>query len=301
MGGGSWTTSNYVSYSNTLGRATTKSTTGTITLDSSLNASQIYKSVRLDSMLNPLNVTRECLDSDEHPETIPVILALDVTGSMGAAAAEVAKKLNEIMTELYKSNEVKDVEFCIMAIGDFAYDNAPLQVSQFESDIRIAEQLDKVWFERGGGGNHSESYTAAWYFGVNHCRLDCWNRGKKGIIITLGDEELNPYLPKYKVKEFIGDNVQDDIETKTLYEQAKEKFDIYHLAVDDNETSWRSYSREAVSTFKQYLDDEHFKIVTLDNLSKTISDIIINSQTTEFLVNSTAASSTIENVDGISW
>lgn len=301
MGGGSWTTQNYVSYSNALGRATTTSATGTITLDCSLNASQIYKSIRLDSMLSPLNVTRECLDSDEHPETIPVILALDVTGSMGAAAAEVAKKLNEIMTELYKSNEIKDVEFCIMAIGDFAYDNAPLQVSQFESDIRIAEQLDKVWFERGGGGNHSESYTAAWYFGVNHCKLDCWNRGKKGIIITLGDEELNPYLPKYKVKEFIGDNIQSDIETKALYEQAKEKFDIYHLAVDDNETSWRSYSREAVPTFKQYLDDEHFKIVTLDNLSKTISDIIINSQTTEFLVNSTAASSTIENVDGISW
>lgn len=301
MGGGSWTTTNYVSYSNALGRTTTLNTTGTTILDSSLNAFQIYKSTRLDSMLNPLNVIRECLDSDEHPETIPVILALDVTGSMGAAAAEVAKKLNEIMTELYKSDKVKDVEFCIMAIGDFAYDHAPLQVSQFESDIRIAEQLDKVWFEHGGGGNYSESYTAAWYFGLNHCKLDCWNRGKKGIIITLGDEELNPYLPKYKIKEFIGDNVQSDIKTKELYEQAKEKFDIYHLAVDDNETSWRSYCTEAIPTFKKYLDDEHFKIVTLDNLSKTISDIIINSQTTEFLVNSTEDSSIVENVDGISW
>lgn len=301
MGGGSWTTSNYVSYSKALGRATTTSTTGTITLDCSLGASQIYKSVGLDSMLNPYKVTRECLNSDEHPEILPVILALDVTGSMGAAVAEVAKKLNEIMTNLYQNENVKDVEFCIMAIGDFAYDNAPLQVSQFESDIRIAEQLDKVWFERGGGGNHSESYTAAWYFGVNHCKLDCWNRGKKGIIITLGDEELNPYLPKYKVKEFIGDNVQSDIETKALYEQAKEKFDIYHLAVDDNETSWSSYRKSAIPTFKQYLDDEHFKEVTLDSLSTTISNIIINSQTTEFLVNSTAASSTIENVDGISW
>lgn len=299
-GCGSWTTTNYVNYSNALGRTTVSNTTGTTILDSSLNVFQIYKSTRLDSMLNPLNITRECLDGDEHPETIPVILALDVTGSMGAAAAEIAKKLNEIMTELYKSDKVKDVEFCIMAIGDFAYDHAPLQVSQFESDIRIVEQLDKVWFEHGGGGNYSESYTAAWYFGLNHCKLDCWNRGKKGIIITLGDEELNPYLPKYKIKEFIGDNVQSDIKTKELYEQAKEKFDIYHLAVDDNETSWRSYCTEAIPTFKKYLDDEHFKIVTLDNLSKTISDIIINSQTTEFLVNSTEDSSTVENVDGIS-
>lgn len=297
MGGGSWTTKNYLSYSNALGRTTATNSCGTITLDASLSASQIYKSTKLDSMLNPYKVTRECLNSDEHPETLPVILALDVTGSMGAAAAEVAKKLNEIMTNLYQNENVKDVEFCIMAIGDFAYDNAPLQVSQFESDIRIAEQLDKVWFERGGGGNHSESYTAAWYFGLNHCKLDCWNKGQKGIIITLGDEELNLYLPKYRIKEYLGDNVQNDIETKTLYEQAKEKFDIYHLAVDDNETSWSSYRESAIPTFKQYLDDEHFKEVTLDSLSTTISNIIINSQTTEL----TAASSTIENVDGISW
>ena len=46
------------------------------------------------------------------------------------------------MTELYKS--VKDVEFCIMAIGDLSYDNAPIQMGQFESDIRITEQLEKV-------------------------------------------------------------------------------------------------------------------------------------------------------------
>ena len=91
--------------------------------------------------------------------------------------------------------------------------------------------------------------------------------------------------------------MQSDIETKTLYEQAKEKFDIYHLAVDDNKISWSSYRESAIPTFKQYLDDEHFKEVTLDSLSTTISNIIINSQTTEL----TAASSTIENVDGISW
>lgn len=66
MGGGSWTAKNYISYSNALGRTTALNTTGTTILDSSLNAFQIYKSTRLDSMLNPLNVTRECLDSDEH-------------------------------------------------------------------------------------------------------------------------------------------------------------------------------------------------------------------------------------------
>ena len=96
---------------------------------------------------------------------------------MGQTAVEIAKRLNEIMTKLY--GQIKDVEFMIMGIGDLAYDTYPIQASQFESDIRIAEQLDKIYFEFGGGGNWFESYTAAWYFGSRHTKLDCWNRAKK--------------------------------------------------------------------------------------------------------------------------
>lgn len=51
--------------------------------------------------------------------------------------------------------------------------------------FELPEQLDKVYFEYGGGGNGFESYSAAWYFGTHHTKLDCWNRGKRGIIITI--------------------------------------------------------------------------------------------------------------------
>lgn len=34
-------------------------------------------------------------------------------------------------------------------------------MSQFESDVRIAEVLDKIYMEHGGRGNAYESYTAA--------------------------------------------------------------------------------------------------------------------------------------------
>ena len=180
MGGGTWTRDAFTSYT-----ATTKAMN--VALDGSIltttNSTQdIFKERRLHDSLNPKNVIRECLDTEEHPNTIPIILGLDVTGSMGKAAIEVAKKLNVVMTKLYE--KVQDVEFLIMGIGDLSCDKAPIQASQFESDIRIAEQLDKIYFEFGGGGNAYESYTAAWYFGINHTRLDCWKRGKKGIIIT---------------------------------------------------------------------------------------------------------------------
>ena len=148
MGYGSWSNSTYADYSKSVGRTVTN-INGINYVDGNYSAQELYRSRQLDSVLDPKNVVRECCDSEEHPNTIPVILALDVTGSMGNTAVEVAKKLNEIMTNLYE--EVSDVQFMIMGIGDLYCDAAPIQASQFESDIRIAEQLDKIYFEGGGG------------------------------------------------------------------------------------------------------------------------------------------------------
>ena len=216
MGGGAWTTTAYTNYVTT--------TAGFSNMDDmrAADVSQLYRVHSLDSVLSPYNIMRECVDSEEHPHTIPVILALDVTGSMGGAAEAVAKQLGDIMEDLYK--KITDVEFCIMAIGDLSYDGAPIQMGQFESDVRIADQLGKVYFEGGGGGNKFESYTAAWYMGARHTKLDCWNRGKKGIIITLGDEPLNPFLPARPLTIATGDSLQGDINTVDLLAEVQEKY-----------------------------------------------------------------------------
>lgn len=266
MGSGTWTTSAFASYSTSKGLSVDAVTTS---ISGSYSAQELYKSNRLEECLNPRKVLRECCDNAEHPETIPIILALDVTGSMGDAAVEVAKNINIVMTKMYE--EVKDVEFMIMGIGDLACDDAPIQISQFESDIRIAEQLDKVYFEFGGGGNAYESYTAAWYMGARHCKLDCWNRGKRGIIITLGDEQLNPYLPKNTLSRATGDDLQADIETKELYEEASKKFDIYHIDVDHR---WRT-DPQIKKTWNTYLDDDHFKSVKINAVTDTIIEMIL--------------------------
>lgn len=271
MGSGSWSTSSFVNYSTSRGYDT--DSRGVVT--GSYSNQEMFKSRNLDSSLNPKNVIRECCDSEEHPNTLPVILALDVTGSMGKAAVEIAKKLNEIMTKLY--GQIKDVEFMIMGIGDLAYDNCPIQASQFESDIRIAEQLDKIYFEFGGGGNTWESYTAAWFFGSRHTKLDCWDRDKKGVIITIGDERLNPYLPvsgmRAKLADVTGDLLQADVETDDLYSETSEKFDIYHINVNHR----NSYDqRGIVESFSKYLDDNHFRTIDhLDDIANEIVKIVV--------------------------
>lgn len=287
MGGGSWSRKVFEDYSTTKGMRTLSD--GSLDIKSR-GAQEVYKARKLDKALNPLNVIRECRDSEEHPNTIPVILALDVTGSMGQAAVEVAAELNNIMTELYSS--VKDVEFMVMGIGDFSYDSAPLQVSQFESDIRVAEQLDKIWFEFGGGGNSYESYTAAWKFAITQTDLDCWSRGKRGIIITMGDENINPYIDADYYKEVTGVPVQGNIETVDLYKQVIEKFDVYHINVKHGQSDWVNHK-----AWKDAIGTDHYYSCDVKAVPQVIAQIVRDHEAADYTIGVDMSN----NANAISW
>ena len=285
MGGGNWTKAAYDCSVSSMG----------FTSKEDIRSSSVqafYKSKHIDKALDPKNVLRECRDSNEHPNTIPIILALDVTGSMGQTAKDCASKLDEIMDELYKS--VTDVEFLMMGIGDLAFDSAPIQASQFESDIRIFDQTSKIYFESGGGSNKYESYTAAWYFGLYCTDLDCWKRGKKGIIITIGDEMLNPYLPKDELSEVIGTSVGKLGLTDTfeLYNEASKKFDIYHIAII-NANGFRFLKRNDIHESWTKVIGQHYMEYQSFDLPEAISRIVndATNNTTGIQVTS----------DGIRW
>lgn len=269
MGGGYWKREDFARYSAGMGRSVRAD--GNLDTSGMRGAQDMYRARGLAPELDPYKVTRECCDSPEHPNTVPVILALDVTGSMGGALLKTASSLNVIMQNML--SEFTDVEFMIMGIGDLSYDRAPIQISQFESDIRIAEHLDKVWFERGGGGNSFESYTAAWYMGLYHTSLDCWKRGKKGVIITLGDEPLNPYLPAERLAQLTGDALQGDIDTRGLYRSALDKFEIFHIAVDDPGDCYRRYAVPIRQSFGKILK-KRLRVSTLDQLPQTILECL---------------------------
>lgn len=267
MGSGVWTSRAFSDYT-----VKTMSMSSDDYANASFSAQDLYKARKLESVLDPMNVRRQCCDSEEHPNTVPVILGLDVTGSMGDAAVKVAQKLNGIMTNIYSDESVKDIEFCVMGIGDTYCDYAPIQISQFESDIRIAEQLDKLYFEAGGGGNSYESYTAAWYMGTYRCDLDCWKRGQKGLIITLGDELPNPVLND-RMQKFIGGQL-GALETPQLLKEAQEKFNIYHISVKDRATSYEYYKNHNIDTKWKHLLGDNYRVATLNDLERVITEIV---------------------------
>ena len=189
MGCGSWTPRDWDTYSKS-------SIAGK-------SAAGIYTSRSVKPEFDPKGIPmRESRDSDDHPNSNAIIIGLDVTGSMSDILEGVAKKLNVLVTEILDRKPVTDPQIMFNAIGDAMCDSTPFQATQFESDIRIAEQLTQLYFERGGGGNMFESYPLAWYFAAMHTDIDCLNkRNQKGFLFTMGDDCYPDRLTAREIKD----------------------------------------------------------------------------------------------------
>lgn len=212
-------------------------------LDNAQSEKDIFKSRACDPRFDPKFIqTREARDSDDHPESMPIIIGLDVTGSMGYLAKKVAEEaLNETMMKLYSTNAVKDPALMFAAYGD-AGDKSPLQVTQFESDIRIAEQLLDLWLENGGQGMVAPFLL--WYFAARHTSLDNYEkRNKKGFIITIGDnadccDSLGYDETRALYARVFGEDIA--INVKEVVKEAEKKFEIYHIFLDNNRKKVRN-------------------------------------------------------------
>lgn len=224
MGRGSYTAADWNKLRNSRNISNAKSET------------EIFKSTSCDQRFDPRFIqTREARDSEDHPESLPIILGLDVTGSMGYLAKMVAQEsLNETMMKLYSTNAVKDPALMFAAYGDID-DASPLQVTQFESDIRIAEQLLDLWLENAGSGRVVPNLL--WYFAAKHTSLDNFEkRKKKGFIFTIGDsadcrKEGDPGNLPVLYQRVFGEKV--NMKVTDIVKAAEEKFEIFHLFLDD--------------------------------------------------------------------
>ncbi len=144
------------------------------------------------------------------------------------------KGLGTLIEEILARRPVPDPHVMCMGVGDVLYDQAPLQVTQFEADIRIAQQLEQLWLEKGGGGNACESYDLPWYFAALHTRIDCFEkRGRKGYLFTIGDEEPSPGLSAQAIARVIGDRVQRKLNARQLLEMVSRMYQVFHVIVEE--------------------------------------------------------------------
>lgn len=241
----------------------------------SSSASDLYKARTVKPEMEPKGIEfRESCDSKEHPESTPIILGLDVTGSMGCVLETVSKKLNKLILEIYDREPVKDPQIMVMAFGDVECDRHPLQVTQFESDIRIAEQLNDIYFERGGGGNAGESYTLPWYFAARHTKTDSYEkRGKKGFLFTMGDEPFLDNISKEAIRHFIGDDIEYDLSAEELLNEVSRQYEVYHLMIEEG-SGMRYYQGKVVDKWTKLLGQRAIRVSDCDSIPEIIVSIL---------------------------
>lgn len=237
---------------------------------------EIYASRNLDASLNPLGVKiRESRDSADNPQSTPLIVAIDVTGSMGMLADVIARKgLGTLFEGVIDRKPIHDPHVMFMAIGDANFDSAPLQVSQFEADKRIIEQLALIYLEHGGGGNNFENYNLAWYFAAMHTVTDSMEkRGKRGYLFTIGDEEAPQPLTKDQIKRFIGDDMQADMSTKELLQLVQRTYDVFHIIIEEGDYAQRALGR-VVDSWTELLGQHVIRLKDHTKLAETIVSAI---------------------------
>ena len=258
MGSGSWTSKDWSSYTSKRGYS------------SSSSAKELYTRDTVRSDFDPKGIAfRESCDSEEHPNSTPIIIGLDVTGSMSSVLETVSKRLGDTITQILERNPVSDPQVMFAAFGDAVYDKHPLQVTQFESDIRIAEQLNDIYFEKGGGGNGGESYALPWYFAARHTKIDSFDKhGKKGFIFTVGDECCLDTLTKDQIKQFIGDDVERDLTAEEILSEVSRKYEVYHLIVDP------VYYQEPEKEWKKLLGKNCLIVENIEKIPEIIVSVL---------------------------
>jgi hypothetical protein len=221
MGYGAWDSTSY---------------SATSSVRSSMTREQVYTQHETAKEFEPkLIEKRESLDSPESPESTAIIVGLDVTGSMGFIPEYLAKKgLGKLVQGILDAKPVSDPHMLFMAIGDINWDDAPLQITQFEADNRISDQIVDLYLEGGGGGNRFESYDLAWIFAANKTTIDCWDkRQKKGYLFTIGDEEFPRSAGAKVLNKQLDLNVPQDATAEQHLANAQERYNVFHLIVEE--------------------------------------------------------------------
>ena len=222
MGHGSYTAGDWNKLKNSRG------------LSSDSNANQTFENDRVQDKYNARFIeTRESFDSEDSPESTPIIIGIDVTGSMGYLANEIAtNSLNETIMQILTKKPVTNPHMMCAAFTD---PSDPLQVTQFEADIRVVEQL--LDFKLGGGNDYAFD-NILWYFAARHTKIDSFaKRRRKGILIGIGDEicgRKENVLSSSCIESLFADREACEVSFDEALSMVREQYEVVHIVVGED-------------------------------------------------------------------
>ena len=244
--------------------------------------------------MSPIGIeNRESRDSEEHPESVPIIIALDVTGSMGHIPHYLVQEGLPHIVQTIIDEGIEHPQILFLGIGDHECDRAPLQVGQFESSDELLDKwLTDLFIEGGGGGNDGESYLLAWLFASRYTSTDHWDkRQKKGLLFTIGDEKTLLRVPASAQKSILGNGQYKDVTVKELLEEVQQRYETFHLHLLEGYNGKR---KEVQSSWEDLLGNHVIYIQSKEQVPEAIASNII-----EVTKEQTPASPSLERFDDI--
>lgn len=254
----------------------------------------------MPSGMNPLSIrVRESVSSADCPDPTTLFIGVDVTGSNTRISKQLLDPRSEgSLASLYgflEDEHISGPQIAIAAIGDSKTDLCPLQVPQFEASAKFADDVAKLYQEAGGGGNGGESYHLAWYFAATKIRLGSMEeKGKKGVIVTVGDEFVHPTLTQKEIRRVIDSNYAGpDLSNEELLAMVKANWEVCHVFINTSQYSG------AYQQFVGLLGADHVKVVnTFGQIASAIADLVAHvypTLTPEAIKQSSVDSTALDN------
>ncbi len=154
----------------------------------------------------------------------PLIIAVDVTGSMSTWPAEIFDRLPLLFNTL--SGYRPDLEICFAAIGDAGCDRWPLQVTSFASGFDLEQLLGSIYGE-GGGGDAPESYGLFAKWANTHVEIP--DSAENPFLIVFGDITMHPTIPAAQIREFLGDGAQGEEDAIAEWRKLSRRWNTWFL------------------------------------------------------------------------
>src|SRR5215510_2983090 len=167
------------------------------------------------------------VDPHQHISTTsnnPIIVAIDVTGSMASWPFEIFDRLPLMFNTL--SQYRSDVAISFAAIGDAKVDRWPLQVTPFASGYD-SEQLLGALYGEGGGGDAPESYGLFANWVNTHVEIP--NTSEPPFIIVFGDINMHAKIEKKQVEHYLGDRPWGDLDAIDEWQKVTQKWNTWFL------------------------------------------------------------------------
>lgn len=196
-----------------------------------------FRASAADPAFTPKEIkVRESVKSVVNPHPTPIMVGLDVTGSMGPVVDAMHVGLGTLFEQIIARGVVSDPHVLALAIGDMDHDRSPVQATQFEADpVTIGKQIEALHLERGGGGNSFESYLGPLYFALMRTKCDAFSEGRKGYLFTMGDEGPQEVLYARQIEQWFGDQAREDYSAEQLLTALEPNWHVFHLIVKEGD------------------------------------------------------------------